>query len=319
MNKTKIEWVKNPDNKTLGYTLNSKTGCRNHVNGLCKGGGFPCYAYRLANGRLKQRYLANPNTAVKYQPEASIEEYEHQRTDPFYPRWWPERLEQVKKHKAPSGIFLDDMSDWMGDYWPREWTEMEIETMRQCPQHRFYTLTKQPQNLIKFSPFPANCWVGVTATSEKIFENACLWLERIEATVKYISFEPLLEWRNPVVKWDRPIFRDDISTKLKSAGITWCIVGAQTRPTVWPSKYWIGEIIKACSEISVPVFLKDNLSILVFDDYYKSKTLGLANKEGIIRQELPFLHKQGENMAEVGRQLNLSRQTVRKIISEAEE
>lgn len=36
-------------------------------------------------------------------------------------------------------------------------------------------------------------------------------------------------------------------------------------------------------------------------------------------QYIRFLHKQGENMAEIGRQLSLSRQTVRKIISEAEE
>jgi len=45
MNRTQIEWVKNQDG-TPGYTCNSKTGCRNHVDGMCKGGGFPCYAYR---------------------------------------------------------------------------------------------------------------------------------------------------------------------------------------------------------------------------------------------------------------------------------
>jgi len=59
-------WVRNPimespeldptqaSSYELGWTYNPITGCLNHVNGLCKGGGFPCYAYRLANGRLKQ-------------------------------------------------------------------------------------------------------------------------------------------------------------------------------------------------------------------------------------------------------------------------
>ena len=33
-------------------------------------------------------------------------------------------------------------------------------------------------------------------------------------------------------------------------------------------------------------------------------------------QYIRWLHKQGENMAEIGRQVNLSRQVVRKIVSE---
>ncbi|KKK91159.1 hypothetical protein LCGC14_2715740, partial [marine sediment metagenome] len=54
MNKTKIEWVKNPDG-TQGYTWNPITGCLNGCD--------YCYARRLANTRLKERYLANPKVA----------------------------------------------------------------------------------------------------------------------------------------------------------------------------------------------------------------------------------------------------------------
>lgn len=50
MNKTSIEWAKNPDG-TQGYTWNPVTGCLN--------GCEYCYARKLANGRLKSRYLAN--------------------------------------------------------------------------------------------------------------------------------------------------------------------------------------------------------------------------------------------------------------------
>ena len=89
---TFIEWVLNPDNKTRGITVNSKTGCLNHTpEGLCLGGMFPCYADRLANGRLKQRYLANKNWDTR-----TPQGYEgYPNLDPFYPRWWPERLEQT--------------------------------------------------------------------------------------------------------------------------------------------------------------------------------------------------------------------------------
>lgn len=182
----KIEWVRNPDNITQGKTLNSKTGCLNRTpKGLCLGGMFPCYAYKLANRRLKSLYLANDNCL-----NAEIAGID---LDPFYPRWWPERLEQIRKLKKPAGIFLDDMSDWMGDYWSEEWTEAELQVMRDCPQHRFYTLTKQPQNLPQWSPFPPNCYVGVSVTRNSQLDNALKYLKQVEAVVKFISFEPLLE------------------------------------------------------------------------------------------------------------------------------
>ena len=211
---TRIEWVKNPGNITRGTTANSKTGCLNHTpEGLCLGGLFPCYAWRLARRRLRIRYQANWN----FPPGTDVHEV---LGDTFYPRWWPERLDKIRGLKKPTGIFLDDMSDWMWDYWPEEWTRQEIQVMRDCPQHRFYTLTKQPQNLIKFSPFPENCWVGVTATNDRMVANAIESLQSIKATVKFISLEPLLGWNTPFdyLVWE----------SLWRAHISWLIIGACT-------------------------------------------------------------------------------------------
>lgn len=191
---TKIEWVKSPDN-SQGITVNSKTGCRNHTpEGLCLGGLFPCYAYKLANTRLKERYLANGLVACDYDggEEGSDADLKAAFADPFYPRWWPERLDKIRGIKKPTGIFLDDMSDWMWKGWPEKWTRMELQVMRDCPQHRFYTLTKQPQNLSPWNPFPENCWVGVTATNPQMFYEAQIYLEKVTATVRYISLEPYL-------------------------------------------------------------------------------------------------------------------------------
>lgn len=266
MNKTLIPWVKNPDG-SQGYTLNSKTGCLNHTpEGLCLGGLFPCYAHRLANGRLKSLYLANTNWAP---PKPEFLKTLSVVYNPFYPRFWPERLAepchlgkgQFGLATRPRGIFLDDMSDWMGDYWPREWTEQELQMMRDCPQHRIYTLTKQAQNLIKFSPFPDNCWVGVTVTNEGItypdmMEEACRALAEIKATVKYLSFEPLLS----------SIYKLDL---LKIWGINWVIIGAQTKPYKPPEISWVEEIVRACGKAGVPVFLKNNLKPLLGRDYSK--------------------------------------------------
>jgi protein gp37 len=280
---TNIEWVRNPNNEAQGITANGKTGCLNQDKGLCRGGGFPCYAYKLANTRLKERYQANTNIAPVYSEEGKPyhkADKDIARIAPFYPRFWPERLEQIRKIKKPTGIFLDDMSDWMGDYWPEEWTQQELDVMRDCPQHRFYTLTKQPQNLIKFSPFPENCWVGVTATSRSLVHHTLPYLMQLGVKIKYLSLEPLLNW-------------DDHSTKLTAAhlldaNISLLIIGACTgtyeemhrrngytpatqlmrlddmgRYTLQPRIEWVQETMRAADKASIKVFLKDNLKPLI--------------------------------------------------------
>lgn len=308
MARTKIEWVKNPDG-SQGITLNSKTGCRNHTpEGLCLGGLFPCYAYKLAHGRLKQRYLLNINHSPTY---SLLDVCEDPFEDPFYPRWWPERLKEPYHVKKPIGIFLDDMSDWMLDCWPREWTMAELQMMKDNPQHRFYTLTKQSQNLLQFSPFPENCWVGVTATKWLAFSNALGYLAAVKAKVKYLSFEPLLE----------RIQLDMLQKMLFPGVIDWLIIGACTGTrkdmeelckrypglTLMPwGKMWtaqprveeVQEIARVGTKANIPIFLKDNLRPLLapgelhrmpFYDVISYWSEDRTHKlyENRLRQELP--------------------------------
>lgn len=262
MNRTKIEWSRSPDG-SQGYTLNSKTGCLNHTpEGLCLGGLFPCYAYRLAHGRLETRYLGNLKAQLLEGGDSN---------DPFYPRFWSERLEEPYRIKKPIGFFLDDMSDWMGDYWPKEWTEAELQMMRDNPQHRIYTLTKQPQNLIKWSPFPENCWVGVTATNANATIEALSCLRRIEAKIKFISFEPLLTQCLVDDPW---------------LCIDWVIIGAQTNPYKPPKLEGVLEIVNAADGAGVKVFLKNNLVPMIAGSLNPDK-LKLYPDNMHLRQEMP--------------------------------
>ena len=301
MNKTNIEWVKNPDG-SQGYTWNPITGCLNHVNGLCKGGGFPCYAYKLAHGRLKERYLRNQIFPVGQFDDAFWRDTPL--SDPFYPRFWPERLDDIKSSGAwwdtlrgrkPKGIFVCDMGELFGNWLPKEWQQQVFEVIN--PLDSFYLLTKQPRNLFQFSPFPENCWVGVTATNPKMLVNAQYHLKQIEACIKYISFEPLLERIgvsiHKTLKY--PYYFD---------GINWVIIGACTGtledikevlmlyPQLTPMPYgkkwtlqpkieWVQEIVKACDKAEIPVFLKDNLRLV--------EALG---KKSIDRKQF-FVHSMG--------------------------
>lgn len=269
MNKTKIEWVKNPDG-TQGYTWNPITGCLN---------GCPyCYARKLANGRLRSRYLANTNIARSGYPiPKNLNELPMDEDDPFYPRFWEGRLEDPLWIKKPCGIFVCDMGELFGDWIPIQWQRLIFWTIKSCPQHRFYLLTKQPQNLIKWSPFPDNCWVGVTATDVQSYREARRYLKHIEAKVKYISFEPLLE-HIPVsmigLKYD--------------ATVDWVIIGAQTKPYKPPEIEWVREISEACDKAGIPVFLKDNLYKLIISTPLEQCT-GFWVEGFKLRQEMPRL------------------------------
>ena len=250
MNKTKIEWVKNPDNKTLGWVWNPLTGCLNHDKGMCKGGNFPCYAYKLAMTRLKERYLANSNLAKREIVNDAENLYCIGDHDPFYPRFWEDKVDKMSMYTGVGkGIFVCGMSDLFGIGVPEQWTNQVFQAIKFNPRNRFYLLTKQPQNLIKFSPFPDNCWVGVTATDNEMYQLATLYLNRIEAKVKYVSLEPLL---GRIEFYDLPMY-----------GLNWVIIGAQTKPYKPPRIEWVKEIVEACDKAGVKVFLKENLRPLL--------------------------------------------------------
>jgi len=170
--------------------------------------------------------------------------------DPFYPRFWPERLHEPRHRKKPSGIFVCSMGELFGPWLPPEWTGMVLEQIRMSPQHRFYVLTKQTQELKRWSPFPPNCWVGASVTNPDGFVAAVIGLAAVEAPVKFISFEPLLA---------RVASPADISGRLRFAGIRWAILGAQTNPAVIPRPEWVEEIINACGKAQIPVYLTDSL------------------------------------------------------------
>ena len=299
MNKTIIEWVKNPDG-SLGYTWNPITGCLNHDNGLCKGGGFPCFAYKSANGRLKPLYLRNLNIALPNEnPKLAFD-------DPFYPHFWEERLYHPWDGK-PKGIFVCDMGDLFGIGVPEEWTNKVLNLCRLHDQNRYYLLTKQPQRLPEFSPFPDNCWVGVTATNQEMLIDALAELHRIEARIKYISLEPLLEAMNGGECEGKRL--DGLAED-----IDWLIIGACTgtlneivrlcekypdlagvrygnKWTALPPIEWVKEIVEAADKAGIKVFLKENLRPLlpIESPFYKlvESNVQWGNSNYELRQELP--------------------------------
>ncbi len=209
MNRTKIEWC--------DWSWNPITGCLH--------GCSYCYARRLAEGRLKNKY---PNG--------------------FQPTFWPERLDEPYQIKKPSKIFVCSMGDLFGDWVPRDWILRVLKVAEECPQHTFIFLTKNPIRLIEFN-FPPNAWVGVTLDRMQLVRWELLRdLESL--TVRFISFEPLLCF-------------DEVSAAqifFHQRPPEWVIVGGLTGPqAVQPKHEWVETIISLAREAGTAVFLKDNL------------------------------------------------------------
>ncbi len=244
MNRTKIPWVRNPDG-TQGYTWNPITGCLgpNGTPEKPKRCSY-CYAHKLANGRLKKRYLASP-TDITGEPLIIPD---GDPLDPFTPRLWPRRLLEPHTVKKPSTIFICSMGEVFGDFIPVRWIYWILETCRNCPQHTFQILTKNPNRAKEFY-FPDNVWLGVTVTSESDWPRVPLLLGS-DAKVKFISFEPLLG----------DVFKDPKLASFSGFSyVDWAIIGARTRPYLKPDPAWVYNIIDRAHSEGIPVFVKDNL------------------------------------------------------------
>ena len=295
------------------YVWNFTSGCGNNTNGICKAGGFRCWAYPITQ-RFADRY---PNG--------------------FKPTIYPEALLSPLYLKKPSRILCSFMGDlfWgCSEFNPDRKIHSDMPsgkasitmslkgwiftTIKQCPQHTFLFLTKQPQNLAKFSPFPDNCWVGVTITNNGQMIDAYNTFHSFKGTAadnhmawfnlkKFISFEPLLSDMK-----DAEVRFGSLKRILETSNIFWVIIGAMTlsleeynnsnyalrrglklkqwgkKWTVQPDIEWVQEIVEACDKARIPVFLKDNLRKIIPDRQEPFwKRLSPTSNLYYYRQEMP--------------------------------
>lgn len=161
----------------------------------------------------------------------------------FKPAFHADRLDQPFKETMKM-IFVCSVAELFGDWIDKEWIKRVIEVAWNCPQNIFQFLTKNPKRLIEFSPYPDNCWIGCTATDQKMADKALLYLDKINAKIRFISFEPLL---------------DSIEVEFKGR-LDWIIIGACTGARAnQPDPGWVRSLIDAAGEEGLPVFMKPNL------------------------------------------------------------
>ena len=155
-------------------------------------------------------------------------------------------ITQPMDRRKPVGIFVCSLFEMFlpGMEWFRD---VIFYTIKQCPQHRFYILTKFPQNIDR--PMPDNVWLGVSITGPKDLWRADALRIKARAKLMFISMEPLLE----------QFTLADIET-LK--WIDWVILGRLTQhgKKYDPSCIYLTALAHALGYTNkTPIFMKDNL------------------------------------------------------------
>jgi len=225
MAQTKIDWA--------DVTINPITGCRNFGNPeIC---GNYCYAARMAR-RLKGRFG-------------------YPADDPFRPTFHPERLQEInwKRNKTPSRIFLNSMSDWLGEGVDLDWIRQIIEAVSQNEDDIFLVLTKRPERILEMLhciALPENLWWGVSVTKQQDLWRIATLRDSLPAIHKFVSFEPL---HGPIVESDETMMCLD--------SIEWAILGAESsnrKGKIIPEANWITGLI-GCIPEETPIFVKENV------------------------------------------------------------
>lgn len=211
-----IQWTDATWNPTTGCTKISQ-GCKN------------CYAETLSK-RLKHMGLKKYKNNFKFtQHESDVE----------LPLQW----------KKSRKIFVNSMSDLFHEEAEMEFVGRCFFTMVKANWHIYQILTKRPDKMSEFStmfskyfgfPIPNHIWMGTS-----IENNDTTWrikeLKKVKCSMRFISFEPLLEKIN----------------KVNLTGIDWAIIGGESgfhyRPV---DGAWIKDLINQCKKQKVKVFFK---------------------------------------------------------------
>jgi protein gp37 len=218
---TSIEWTDATWNPVAGCTVLSP-GCTN------------CYAMRMAArldamGMEKYRGLTRKSGGrAKWTGKVRLD-----RASLNIPAKW----------RKPRRIFVNSMSDLFHDAVPPQFVAEVWSVMQSTPWHTYQILTKRPDRMAAIMaklPVLSNVWLGTSVESGDYLDRIDN-LRKVNAAVRFISFEPLLG----------SVMDADLTD------IHWAIVGGESGPRSRPMmKEWVDEIEAACREFGTAFFFK---------------------------------------------------------------
>jgi len=212
VNETIIAWTDVSWNPTHGCSRVSD-GCRH------------CYAESLS---LKRGWTTQSWTANHARQNVLLK---------------PHKLNEPRKLKVPSRIFVNSMSDLFHPLIPDDYLHQIWQVMLDCPQHTFQILTKRPERAAVWAgPWPSHIWMGTSVEDARVMHRIDT-IRRCAARVRFLSCEPLL---GPL-------------PGLNLDGINWVIVGGESGSGYRPMDHaWARDIRDACLAQGVALFFKQS-------------------------------------------------------------
>lgn len=143
----------------------------------------------------------------------------------------------------PRRVFVNSMSDLFHADVPADFIAEVWQVMADTPRHTYQILTKRPDRMIEIVPSLTklqNVWLGTSVEDDRVLHRV-EELRQVPATVRFISFEPLIG----------SVAGADL------ADIHWAIVGGESGPKArYMNPEWVDEIFEVCRRHSVAFFFK---------------------------------------------------------------
>jgi protein gp37 len=243
---TAIEWTDATWNPVAGCTVISP-GCTN------------CYAMRMA-ARLEampvEKYRGLTRKSGGRPVWTGKIKLDEKALDT--PRFW----------KRPKRIFVNSMSDLFHDDVADTFIKAVWRVMEETPRHTYQILTKRPERMaevMRCLPVLKNVWLG-TSVENADYLDRIEQLRRVRATVRFVSFEPLIG--------------SVAGANLQD--IHWAIVGGESGPRARPMlEQWVDEIEALCRQHNAAFFFKQWGG--------KNKKAAGRSYRGFTYDELPIL------------------------------
>ncbi len=245
---SKIEWTE--------QTWNPTTGC-DKVSPGCK----HCYAEKMAY-RLKAMGAGGYDNGF----ELAVHE---------------KRLEQPLRRKKPTMYFVNSMSDLFHEDIPNDFIDRVFEVIQKTPQHTYQILTKRAERLPSYfseRDCPSNVWLGVTVEDKEHGVPRIDYLRHVDATVRFVSVEPLLGDLGPV----------------DFEGIHWVIVGGESGAKARPMKEEWAENVRRHAKAAGAAYFFKQWGTWGADGVKRAKQLNGRKLKGKMYDEYPQVSL-GEN------------------------
>jgi protein gp37 len=235
---SKIEWT--------DHTFNPWIGCQ-HVSPGCDN----CYAETMMDKRYGK---------VKWGPHG-----QRLRTSPANwckPLQWDDAAQAAGfRHR----VFCASLADWLDNQVQQQWRVDLAFLIADTPNLDWLLLTKRIENFAKLSPwplplhtggqlpFPKNVWLGVTAEDQLHFDKRWPILQRIPASVRFVSYEPAL---GPLDARAALEFETDNNGPVYH-DLHWIICGGESgHGARQMNAEWARAIRDQCAEVGAAFFMK---------------------------------------------------------------